>query len=81
MSARGMLSRLRKIEINNTSFVLRKIGSMERFEKNIRADIDAGLVCPHDGPHIIECVRSWVTNGQTVRMGNGVIESFTRTDT
>jgi hypothetical protein len=77
MSARSMLSRLRKLEVAGQSHVLRVIGSMESFEKDINDRIAAEQMCPVDGPILIECVRRWVKHGHGEHMGNGVVESFT----
>jgi hypothetical protein len=34
-------------------------GSLENFEAQTQAEIDAGRMCQFDGPLLIECIRRW----------------------
>jgi hypothetical protein len=38
-------------------------GSLEAWEADWQASIDAGTMCPIDGPVIIACVRRWHRDG------------------
>jgi hypothetical protein len=63
MSARSMLARVRRLETGNTSPILKVIGSIESFEESISVEVAAGRMCPIDGPHIVKCVRKWISGG------------------
>jgi hypothetical protein len=56
--------------------LLRRIGSLERFEQGIADAVAEGTMCPVDGPFIAKCVRKWVTGTAHVQYGN-VVDSST----
>ena len=65
-SARAMLARVQKLETAGTApqtpFQL-AYGSLEAWEAEVQADIDAGKADPVDMPLVLQCVRRWHQEG------------------
>ncbi len=65
-SVRGMLSRVAKLEAGRASGrspIERWFGSMDAFEAEVRADMDAGKVDRIDMEGVLACLRSWHHKG------------------
>src|SRR5437764_12947488 len=58
MGARGLLLRVRRLE-ERKQRILRAIGSLEKFEAEIKEGIAAGTYCPMDMPIVMRAVRKW----------------------
>lgn len=75
MSARSLLTRLRKLETDGTNPVLKKIGSLEQFADTVNRAINDKRVCAVDGPFLINCVRRWANETHQYNDGR-MIESW-----
>lgn len=56
------MARVKKLE-PKAGYVLRKLGSLERFEAECEAGIAAGRYCPVDIRDVMLCIRRWVDAG------------------
>jgi hypothetical protein len=66
MSVRSMLARVQRIEHARTaprSLIEAAYGSLDVFEADTRAAIDAGELCSIDMPIIIDCIKRWHKDG------------------
>jgi hypothetical protein len=64
-SARSLLARVQRLEEARRaprSPFEEGFGSLEDWEADWRASIDAGTMCAVDGPHIIACIHKWHAN-------------------
>lgn len=59
---KGLIARVRKLE-PKPGKVLRGIGSLDVFEADCKAGIDAGRLDPEDMPGVLYCIRRWVEQG------------------
>lgn len=60
MSVKALLRRVYKLE-PKPSRILRKIGgSIERFESEMQAGIEAGIYDPLDMPGVVNCIKRWL---------------------
>ena len=59
---KGLISRLRKLE-PKLGAVARRLGSLERFDAEVRAGVADGRYDPDDMPQVAFCVRRWVEQG------------------
>lgn len=55
---KGLRSRVRRLEPQRP-FAARRIGSMAKFEAEIKAGIEEGRYCPVDMPAVLDCIRQW----------------------
>lgn len=55
---KGLRSRVRKLE-PQLSFAARRIGSLAKFEAEIKAGIEQGQYCPDDMPFVLHCIKQW----------------------
>lgn len=63
---RSMLARVQRLEqarVRPRSPFEAAYGSLDAFEANTQAGIDAGELCSIDMPIILNCVRRWHTEG------------------
>ena len=65
-SARSLLARVQRLEdasrAPRSPFAV-GWGSVEAWGADWRASMDAGAMCPVDGPKLIECVKRWHEQG------------------
>jgi hypothetical protein len=59
---KGLAARVRRLE-PTAGRVERCIGSVERFEADVQAGIEAGRYDPLDMPDVALCVRRWAVAG------------------
>lgn len=59
---KGLAARVRKLE-PRAGYVTRLLGSLERFEAEVQAGIEAGCYDPVDMPEVVMCIRQWITAG------------------
>jgi hypothetical protein len=63
MGVKGLIARVHKLE-PKPSKALRKIGgSIEKFEAEMQAGIDAGTYDPDDMPIVVKCIKRWAEAG------------------
>lgn len=66
MSARGLLSRVQRLERQRTpapSPFVREYGSFEALAEQCDRDIDSGKLDPSDFPIVLECLARWEREG------------------
>jgi hypothetical protein len=69
-----MLVRIRKLEVGGQHPILRKIGSIEQFERvmlNPPPNVD-----PRVGPFFVTCVRSWIDGTDSEHLGKPMPAEF-----
>ena len=59
-NVRHLLSRTKKLEKSQSSHFLQYIGSLEKWETDIKTAIAEGRMCNHDGPMLIQVMHRWV---------------------
>lgn len=60
---RAMLRRVRRLQQARIGHVARVIGSIDEFEAETKAGINAGRYDPNDMPIVVIAIKQWIESG------------------